>query len=144
MTTCSVKGCTKAVHAKSWCGMHYARVARHGNVFAYNRPGPRKGYTNRIPGEPRYFDKQSGYVNTWAPLHPNANKDGTVAEHIYVMSKHLQRGLLPHEVVHHKNGVRDDNRLENLELWSTSHPKGQRVTDKVAWAKELLLLYPDL
>jgi hypothetical protein len=44
---------------------------------------------------------------------------------------------------YHINGVRDDNRLENLELWSSSHPQGQRITDKVSWAKEILDLYND-
>jgi hypothetical protein len=62
-------------------------------------------------------------------------------EHRRVMSQHLGRDLLPHETVHHKNGVRDDNRIENLELWSKSQPYGQRLDDKIAWAIEFLETY---
>lgn len=59
------------------------------------------------------------------------------------MEQQIGRKLLPDETVHHKNGVRDDNRPENLELWSSSHPTGQRVSDKVEWAKMILVRYAE-
>ena len=62
-------------------------------------------------------------------------------QHRVVMEQLLGRPLLPEENVHHLNGRRDDNRPENLELWTRSQPPGQRVADKVAWAKEILALY---
>ncbi len=59
------------------------------------------------------------------------------------MEQQLGHKLLPDETVHHKNGVRNDNKPENLELWSSSHPKGQRVEDKVEWAKVILVRYAE-
>ncbi len=57
------------------------------------------------------------------------------------MEEQLGRFLRPGENVHHRNGRRDDNRPENLELWIVSQPAGQRVEDVVAWAREVLALY---
>lgn len=64
-----------------------------------------------------------------------------VAQHRVIMEQHLGRALAPGETIHHKNGVRTDNRIENLELWAGNHRRGQRVADMVAWAKETLQRY---
>jgi hypothetical protein len=57
-----------------------------------------------------------GYILIWKPEHPNAKIGGYIHEHRLVMSEHLGRPLEHNEYVHHRNGVKDDNRLENLEL----------------------------
>lgn len=70
-----------------------------------------------------------GYVMVRAPGHPRAASRRYVFEHIVVMEQLLGRVLLPNEHVHHKNGRRDDNRPENLELWRTKEPPSVRASD---------------
>lgn len=88
--------------------------------------------------------KRGGYIWMYIPANlSSTGKKREMLEHRYVMEQHIGRELRPEETVHHKNGVRDDNRIENLELFSSRHGPGQRVIDKVAFAIEILRLYPE-
>lgn len=89
----------------------------------------------------RHF-KRHGYVYISVPSLVTGKKHA-IFEHRYVMSKHLERELRPEETVHHKDGNRANNALENLELFSSNHGPGQRVVDKVQFAIEILTLYPE-
>jgi hypothetical protein len=119
---CSVEECGRPVEAKGLCLLHYMRVRRTGEVGSSK---PRE-----VAGK---FVTEKGYVYV-----PGPDPRRWVLEHRLLMERHLGRALLPHEEVHHKNGIKNDNRLENFELWSRSQPAGARVEDKLAWAIEFL------
>lgn len=88
----------------------------------------------RRPIKNKVIPQVNGYLLEYAPWHPHAISRGRyVLQHRLVMEKHLGRLLDKTERVHHKNGIRSDNRIENLELWTVNKkdPAGQRMTDHV-------------
>jgi len=83
----------------------------------------------------RTLSTGDGYYRLLIPNHPNANKRGYVLEHRYVMAEYLGRPLSKDEYVHHKNGNRQDNRVENLELFKgrSEHARLHMRTTNKNW-----------
>lgn len=128
-----VEDCDRPSHARDLCQTHYRRLLAHGTPRAEEpiRVVTGKGYDNH------------GYWVVPVPVADRhlSNGEPAMAEHRLVMARHIDRSLEPDETVHHINGVRDDNRLENLELWSSAHPSGQRVSQKIDFAIDMLRRY---
>lgn len=107
--------CENPVHCRSLCGKHYQRLRTNGSI------------TLRIPAPIRNYH---GYRMVKRPDHPLANKQGYVLEHRLVAWEHYGP-FDPRDDVHHVNGVKTDNRPENLEvLTPEAHGREHHVIDR--------------
>lgn len=120
---CSLEGCERGHKALGFCSMHYNRLKKRGEVGSPESENP--------PGRVWI---QDGYRKTIV-------NGKHVLEHRLIMSQIIGRELTKEENVHHINGIRDDNSIDNLELWTTKQPKGKRVSDIIQFSLDILNIY---
>lgn len=114
---CIIENCGRLWDTKGYCLMHSKRIKKTGYV----------GGAKARRYDLRYINQEK-YALIFAPRHPNARADGYILEHRFIMSSYLNRPLTDYEIVHHKNGARADNRIENLELLTReTHPTGHSI-----------------
>jgi len=157
---CSVDGCNKPSLARTFCKMHYRRFMETGDTGpagstrimdhpdtctlpGCDRPYVTMGYCYRHyermhkKGDPGPVGSLLGGGYLSQEGYRIISVDGVkIKEHRHVVEQELGRQLEPFENVHHKNGDKADNRLENLELWCVHQPKGQRVADLVSFVAD--------
>lgn len=131
---CSFEGCDRVSYAKGLCATHSSQM---------NRRGFLSPIVPKDPGTWGAWCLNGGGYRQRMRINPETKKSEHQLEHRLVMEEHLGRKLESFENVHHINGIKDDNRIENLELWLVSQPPGQRVADRITHAKWVLERYGD-
>lgn len=131
-TRCTVTGCGNGWHSikHQLCCTHLRRLRLYGDPLGLSVNAQKRG---------------KGYLDSKGYIRVAVKRDGrwqcAYMQHRLVMEQKIGRKLRTNESVHHINGVKSDNRPENLELWVKTQPSGQRPQDLVAWAREILALY---
>lgn len=154
---CGVKFCSRECMGAAKAAQFTAERTFTCEHCGKSGPFPQRGALKRAVYKQRFCDRTCQSLaaknNAGLPLGVkdrhgyiwvfSGGRDGKyVPQHRLIMQESLGRPLRKEETVHHKNGQRADNRIENLELWSSRHGKGQRVEDKVAFAIAFLRDYP--
>lgn len=108
----------KTFEKRKYCKLSCCHKNSKGHI-AYNKINPRcmprgKNHHNWKGGR----IKHDGYIQILKPNHPFSDKKGYILEHRLIVEKYIRRYLKPKEIVHHDNGIPDDNRIENLCLLS--------------------------
>lgn len=152
---CKIAGCNRVRRRSGLCGEHYAEKrgvpcqVENCSKFSVGKGLCSLHWQRKKSGLPMDYVKETGktyissdgYVVEYMPGHMQSDKDGKVLQHRRIYSEIIGRKLYRYENIHHKNGNRQDNRIENLELWITKQPSGQKVEDLVEWAKWIILEY---
>lgn len=153
LTVLSTKSVNGHGESTCMCVCGNTVTVRNGNLLRRSKPTRSCGCI-----KDSFYNKAqdiSGYIKVYIPIEESfqyvlnglkgASKEanGTrIQEHIMVMAKHLGRPIdTKHESVHHKNGIKNDNRIENLELRSAYHGSGQSIEDKLRYARDILMQY---